>query len=246
MIRTVVIDDEENARRAICNMLRLHCPEIRVAGEAWSVESGLAVIRDTDPELVFLDVEMPDGTGFDLLKLLPAVTFPVIFITAHEQYALQAIKFSALDYLLKPVHPGELANAVSKALNSGKEEMALKLGVFQEHNSGINTSRIIINTANKIYLLDTEEVIRCEANVNYTLIVTAGEERILTSRPLKELDELLSGKGFFRIHQSHLINLAHLRQYLKGEGGEVILRNGDHVPVSSRRRDQLLRRINRE
>ncbi len=238
-IRAAVIDDEPNARRALVNMLRVHCPEVEVSGEAGDVEEALALIEDTHPDLLFLDVEMPGGTGFDLLSQLPPAGFRVIFVTAHEQYALRAIRFSALDYLLKPVHPGELVNAVERSLPLPAGQLPVSLAAFRENmtDGSRKPSRLVVNTATRIYVLDPGDIIRCEADVNYTFIFTTGGEKILASRTMKDLEDLLTEYGFFRVHQSHLINLSFINHYRKGDGGHAVLKNGEQVPVSSRRKE---------
>lgn len=243
LIKTLIIDDEPNARKALRNMLSLYCPQIQVVGEGEGVTEGFEAIRKLEPQLVLLDVEMPDGSGFDLLKRFEEIDFSVIFITAHEQYALQAIKFSALDYILKPVKPDELVAAIDRAVKSSKEDMILKLKSYSENTSEKNLPprKIVLNTATNVYVINVEDILRCESDENYTLIYFLDREKITVSKTLKEFDELLNPYGFFRVHQSHVINMAHVESYVKGLGGTVIMKNKERVPVSSRRKETFLR-----
>jgi len=243
MIKVLVIDDEVQARRAIVNMLAFYCKDILVVGEAENVSCGLIAIRKLEPDLVLLDVEMPDGSGFDLLNQLQEIDFSLIFITAHEQYALQAIKFSALDYLLKPLNPADLKEAINKAVKSRKEDLILKLKAYSENTSETThiPRKIVLNTATNIYVINTEDILRCEADENYTKIFFLGRDKIIVAKTLKEFDELLNPFGFFRIHQSHIINLAYVDSYLKGLGGYAIMKNKEKVPVSSRRKEMFLK-----
>lgn len=239
----LIIDDEPHARQALRNMLTLYCPGVRVVGEAGTVASGIEAVAAFQPDLVLLDVEMPDGTGFDLLKRLPEIPFAVIFVTAHEAYALQAIKFSALDYLLKPVQPDELQQAVDRAMKQRHDELILKLRSYAENTAEPQRPprRIVLNTATNVYVINVEEILRCESDENYTRIFFLDRERIVVSRTLKEFDGMLSPFGFFRVHQSHLINMAFVETYQKGLGGTVVMKNQDRVPVSSRRKEAFLK-----
>lgn len=243
LIKTLIIDDESNARQAIRNMLSIYCKEVRVVGEAEGVISGVIAIAKMEPDLVLLDVEMPDGTGFDLLRKLNEIDFAVIFITAHEQYALQAIKFSALDYILKPVKPDELVAAVERAVKSRKEDLILKLKSYAENTEEKNRPprKIVLNTATNVYVINVEEILRCESDENYTKIYFLDREKIIISKTLKEFEELLSPYGFFRVHQSHVINMAYVESYAKGLGGAVVMKNKERVPVSSRRKETFLK-----
>jgi len=245
LIKTLIIDDEPNARQAIRKMLSVYCRDVRVVGEAEGVVSGLEAILKFEPELLLLDVEMQDGTGFDLLKKLKEIDFGVIFITAHEHYALNAIKFSALDYILKPINPNDLVTAVEKAVKSRKEDMILKLKSYAENTEEVNRPprKIVLNTATNVYVINVEEILRCESDENYTQIHFLDRDKIIVSKTLKEFDELLSPYGFFRVHQSHLINMACVDSYIKGLGGIVVMKNKEKVPVSARRKETFLKRL---
>lgn len=243
MVKCIIIDDEPKARKAISNMLEFYCPEVKVLGEAEDVKSGLIAIQKYEPDLLLLDVNLPDGTGFDLLNKLHEIDFAIIFFTAHAEYALQAIKFSALDYLLKPVQPDELKSAIARAVKSKKEELILKLKAYSENTSEKSSAarKIVLNTATNIYIINTEDILRCEADENYTIIYVLNREKIIVAKTLKEFDELLSPFGFFRVHQSHIVNLSFVDNYMKGLGGSVVMKNKEKVPVSARRKDMFLK-----
>jgi len=245
-IKTVIIDDELNARKALLNMLDFYCPEIEVVGESIDVAGGVHLIESVQPKLVFLDIKMPDGTGFDLLRKLPKVDFRVIFVTAYDQFALSAIKMSAVDYLLKPLNPHELKAAVNKAVALMDKDIKLAdhFNVLEENLADApQMKKIILNTSNSMHVVRIENIIRCEADENYTKILTSDQQSILVSKTLKEFDELLSPYGFCRIHQSHLINLNQVITYEKGMGGMVLLKNKERIPVSGRRKDFFIKAL---
>jgi len=243
MIKVVIIDDEGNARRAIRSLLGYYCPNVHVVGEGEDVQSGILAISKFEPEIVFLDVEMPDGTGFDLLSKIPEIDFAVIFVTAHEHYAIKAIRYSALDYLLKPLQPSELITAVDKAIKLKSDNLDLKLRTYTENS--VQKSRlsrkIVLNTTTNVHIINTDEIVRCESDENYTRIFFLDREKIMVAKTLKEFDELLQDCGFFRIHQSHLINMRFVDSYIKGAGGHALLRNKEKIPVSVRRKEMFLR-----
>lgn len=242
MIRVVIIDDEEKARSAIRSIIK-HNPKLIIVGEAESIKSGIEELMRRSPDLVFLDINMGDGTGFDLLNQLPVINFRVIFVTAHESYAIQAFKYSALDYILKPIDPIELMSAVEKAsevLSGDKLPQQLNAFLDHYHKKQDANRKIVLKTADKISLVALDEIIRCESDKNYTIFYLSAGQRIVVSRTLKDYDELLSEQGFLRIHQSHLINLKHLTGFEKKDGGYVIMSDNSTVSVSFRKKDQLL------
>ena len=242
MLRTLLIDDEAHIRDSLKKLLARHCPQVQVAGESDSVTSGIKAIHDIHPDLVLLDIQMADGNGFDLLNSLPAVDFKIIFVTAYDQYALQAFRFSAVDYLLKPVNPEALADAVNRAVQLVRAHHDLQMEALKDNLKNIDKSqkKIILKTAENVYLLNLKDVISCEGDDNYTSIFTTSGEKILVSRTLKEYDEMLSGYGFFRVHKSYLINLAHIKRFEKQEGGYIVLTNDLKIPVASRKRDEIV------
>lgn len=242
MIRVIVIDDENHARDSLIKILHRHCPEVQIVGQANGVSTGLEAIKELLPELVLLDIQMKDGTGFDLLSALPSIDFKVIFVTAFDQFAIQAFRFSAVDYLLKPVNPELLKEAVNRAGMMIKEHFNLQMEVLEENLKNINNSnkKVIIKTAESMHLLEVKNIICCDSDSSYTTIHTAEGDKILVSKTLKEYEDMLGDCGFYRVHKSYLINLVHIRRFDRQEGGAVVLSNGLKIPVASRKRDELL------
>lgn len=242
MIRTVVIDDEDHIRDSLIKLLAKHCPQVHVTGTAFSVESGRKIIREMQPDLVLLDIQLSDGTGFDLLRSLHIIEFKVIFITAYDQYALQAFRFSALDYLLKPVHPEQLKAAVDHACALIREHFLAQINALQENlkAAGKQEKKLIVKTTDQIHLLEVKNIVACESDSCYTTVHTMQGEHIMVARTLKDYEEMLSGCGFYRVHKSHLINLAHIKRFDKQDGGYVVLTNEMRFPVASRKKEEMM------
>lgn len=247
MLRTLIIDDESHIRDSLTKLLAKYCPEVTIAGEADSVANAIKAINEHHPDLVLLDIQMNDGTGFDLLSSLPSIDFKVIFVTAYDQYALQAFRFSAVDYLLKPVNPEMLVDAVKRASLLIQEHHKLQIQALQENLKNIEhqNKKIILKTTENIYLLDLRDLISCESDNNYTFVYTTNSGKILVSKTLKEYEEMLTGFGFYRVHKSFLINLAHIKRFEKQDGGYVVMTNELKVPVASRKRDEMLEILER-
>ena len=243
MYNALIIDDESNARNALKNLLSKHCQQINVIGEAQNVAEGLSAIRKYSPDLIFLDVQMPDGTGFDLLEQIGDVRFKVIFASAYDKFAIQAFRFSALDYLQKPVEPEKLIDACSKLgpADDKYDELNKKLEVLLSNKNSFE--KITLPTLDGIIFVKIKEIVRCESDNNYTNFFLKDGKRILVSKTLKEYDEMLSPFNFFRIHKSYLINLAFLEQYKKGEGGYVIMEDGAELEVSRRRKEDFMQAL---
>jgi two-component system LytT family response regulator len=247
VLRTILIDDEALMRRTIEKMALEHCPEISLVAQADSVSSGVAAIKRHHPDLVLLDIRMDDGTGFDLLRQLEPVDFKVIFITAYDDYAIKAIRFSALDYLLKPVDPDDLKQAVDKADKLVMKELNAQLSVLSENmqQGTASLKKIILKTYDAVHLVRVQDIVYCESDENYTTFHLADGSTIITSRTLKEYEEMLCDAGFFRVHKSYLINMSYITRFEKAEGGSVVLNNAVRVPVSSRKRELLLEMLDR-
>lgn len=244
MIKTIIIDDEVKARDTIQNMLQTYCKDIEIIGTAGSVKEGVSVLNNNSPDLVFLDIKMGDGTGFDLLRKLNKINFVLIFITAFEEFAIRAIKFSALDYILKPLDPDELISAVEKAKDAiEKENISLRLEALYENLDGLNnkSKKIVLKTTNSVHIVNIADIIRCESEKNYTHFYTTEKEEITVSKTLKEFSEMLVDFGFYRIHQSHLVNLVHVKRYDKAEGGNLVMDDNSIVPVSYRKKEELVK-----
>jgi two-component system, LytTR family, response regulator len=242
MLRTIIIDDEAPVREMLTKLLAKFCPQAQLVGEAFSVASGLKAIRELHPGLVLLDIKMEDGTGFDMLSQLESINFKIIFITAYEKYAVQAFKFAAIDFILKPVNPEELADAVIRAETLSQYQFNTQLQALEENlKTDIREKKkIVFKTQGDIFLFDLQDIIFLESDGCYTLVYTKEENKIMVSKTLKDYDELLSGNGFYRVHKSFLINLVHVKRFERKEGGTLIL-TGDHkIPVASRKREELL------
>jgi two-component system LytT family response regulator len=242
LLRTIIIDDEAHQRLTIEKMVGLYCPDVELVGKADGVKSGMDLIKKTKPDLVLLDIKMDDGTGFDLIDRLQPIDFKVIFITAFDQYAVKAFKFSALDYLLKPLDPDELVQAVDKARGVIQKDFLTQLENLREHLSMENKSnkKIIIKTFDNIHLVPVDEILYFESDGSYTTMYIFNHEKIIATAYLKDYEEMLTGSGFFRVHKSYLINLRLIRRFEKAEGGIVVLEGDIKIPVASRKREQLL------
>lgn len=243
MLKTVIVDDEPKNLRVLRKLLSDYCPQVEIVGEAADVNSAYTLIVEVKPELVLLDIEMPYGNAFDLLDKLRPVDFEIIFITAFDNYGLKAFKYSALDYLLKPVDIADLQAATNKAIQrvNGKninQHVELLLSNFK--NMQNNLQKIAIPTMDGFVFMNVEDIIRCEANGAYTFIHTVSGDKLVASRGIKEYEELLPRSSFCRIHNSHLVNLNKIRKYSKGRGGTVLMEDGATLEVASRRRDEFL------
>lgn len=243
MIRAIVIDDEEESRDSIVYILNNYCDNIDIIAEAENVKQGVEAIKNELPDVLFLDIDMPDGTGFDLLEQFPEPDFQVIFITAHDQYALKAIKFSALDYILKPVNPKHLMDAVKKlkTIKPDYDLISKQISTLFKNRNGFD--RITLSTFEGLRFVLLNDIIRCEADGNYTNFYLVSGEKILVTKTLKDFDETLSDHDFIRIHKSHLVNLKYIDRYIKGEGGAIVMTDGAQVEVSRRRKEYFLSRL---
>lgn len=246
MITAILVDDDSNLREGMKALLSRYAPEIKILGEAENVSDAVSVIDGLNPQVVFLDIQLADGTGFDILEKLTEkngkIASQVVFITAHEQYAIKAFRFSALDFLLKPVDPEELQKVIEKIKNTIKKDDTfshIDLLLENIRKKVDNFKRIALSTTDGIHLFDVSDIIRCESTDNYTTFHIRNSKPILISKTLKEYEELLAEHGFERIHQSHLINLNYLKSYIKKDGGYVIMADNSNLPVSQRKKDRL-------
>jgi two-component system LytT family response regulator len=242
MLRTIIIDDEAHVRESLNEMLKTHCPDVKVVGREEGVKSGVESIMKHHPDLILLDIKMKDGTGFDLLEQIENIDFKIIFITAYNQYAIKAIKFSALDYLLKPVDSTELQEAVNKAQSITQKEVSAQLSTLATNLQTDDRSkkRIILKTFDNIFLVKVRDIVYIESDGRYSTIYLESGEKVIVSTTLKFYHELLKDFGFYRVHKSFLINLGHIQRFEKAEGGYVVLNGGGRVPVASRKREELL------
>jgi len=233
-MKVTIVDDEFKARDALEKILKKQYPEITILASAESVGAGFEAIQHDPPDLLLLDVELPDGTGFDLLKQISPVQFKVVFITGHQEYAIEAIKFSALDYILKPFDNEELRQAVEKAREAiNHEEQHIQLETLNGNlHQKKRLRRIILPTADNLHIVELNDIIRAEADSNYTIFRLAAGRKIMVSRTIKEFDGMLAGSGFIRVHQSFLVNIIHIDKFVKRGGGHLQMKDGSTVPVS--------------
>jgi len=241
----IIIDDEVAVRNTIAKLLQENFQKISIVASVGTLDEGYDAIMELQPDLLFLDIELPDGIGFDLLKRIGTVNFRVIFITGHQEYALDAIKVSALDYILKPVDLTELKEAIEKAcvvINHEEEQMKL-LALSENLQERKKMKRIILRTADALQLVSVSDIIRAEADSNYTHFYLTGGKHIMVSRTIKEFDALLTGSGMIRTHQSHLVNLQAVDRFMKRDGGYLLLKDGSTIPVSPNLKKQVLNAI---
>lgn len=241
-IKAIIVDDEANARLALRNLINRFCDELEIIAEASNIEDAFEVIQKKEPEVVFLDIEMPKGNGFKLLEKFEKLPFKVIFTTAYDEFALKAIKYSALDYILKPIDVEELQLAVEKVGKMPFSTSPNQVNNLVNQVAG-NTGRIVIPDADGMMLLEVKDIIRCESDSNYTKFFLTDGKKIMASKTLREFEDMLENEGFYRVHRSHLINIKHLNKYVKGEGGYVIMSDNSEVEVSRRKKSEFLQYI---
>jgi two-component system LytT family response regulator len=247
VLKVIIIDDEAPSRRALKIALTDYCASVKIVAIAETPQKGIESIIEHKPDLVFLDVQMPGMTGFDLLSHFREIDFDIVFITAHNHYAIKAIRFSALDYLLKPIQIDELMSAVQKAeekkhkRHTNWQYKSLYENIRSNHNA---SGSIAVPSGDGLLFIRTENIIRCEAEGNYVVIYQCAKEKILITKTLGDIETMLDPAAFCRIHNSHLINLAHIKKYVKGEGGYVIMSDNCTVDVSRRKKEEFMRMLN--
>jgi two-component system LytT family response regulator len=242
-LKTIIVDDEQDAVNFISSIIGEYCPSLEVVAMANNIIQGISAINDKKPDLLFLDVEMPNGNGFDLLAQFPEKDFDVVFITAFNHYAIKAIKFSAVDYILKPININEFIEAVSRVIKKRSERHSQgneSIKILMENLRTSPPSRMAIPTADGMEYLNPKDIIRIEADRSYSWFYLAGSRKILVSKHLKEFQELLSDRNFFRAHNSHLVNLKYVKKYIRKEGGYIEMTDGAMIPVSRNRKDLFL------
>lgn len=233
----LILDDEQSNRTLLRHMLSSHCPKIGTIYEAGSVAEAEKRFHENEIDVVFLDVEMPGENGFDLLKKLKQIDFKIIFVTAYDAYALRAIKYSALDYLLKPLDQTELVEAVNKLETSLSQNDQIDLLTYNLQNG--NNKRVALTTQAEVLFVEVSHIIRLQAEANYTKIYLTDEAPILLSGNIGHYEKLLNDQRFYRSHQSHLVNLDHVKKYVKSEGGYFVMNEGSQVPISRLKRDEV-------
>lgn len=243
MIKAVIIDDEPAMQDVNRRLLNEYFPEIVLVGVANSVDSGVQLIKEQEPQLVLLDIELGAGTGFQVLQQLKPYSFRVVFITGYGSYALKAIKFSALDYILKPVNETEFQQAIQRAINeisnldNQQQQTQYLLDTFRKE---FNPKKLVLKTAESLHIIDINDILFCQSDNSYTTFFIENNEKIIVSKNLKEYEELLSNHYFFRPHQSFLVNLNHVKKIDKSDGGFIIMKNKKEIPVSVRQKKKLI------
>ncbi len=246
MIKAILIDDEVHCLDTLSILLSDYCPDVQVMERCMSAKQGLIAIEKNSPDLVFLDIEMPVMNGFELLEQFTKIPFAIIFTTSYDQYAIKAIRFSALDYLLKPIDPKELIGAINKVETQKHLPLAEQFHMLmsQIKHKETNFHKIAVPTAEGFELIPAEELVRCEADDNYTYLFLKNKKKITACRTLKEMEDQMQGfSSFIRVHHSYLVNLNEVIKYIKGEGGYLVMSDGSTVSVSRSRKEHLMKRL---
>lgn len=247
-IRSILVDDEQRHHDILGKMLETFCPDVDLTGHAFSINEAVSLIEKEKPDLVFLDIEMPEGNGFTLFDHFEDPPFEVIFTTAHDLYAINAIKYAALDYLLKPINIQELKQAVTRANRILTKQDPSRRGKYQVLRENIKLqdkkhTKIALRSSEGIDFIEASQLLRVEANHVYSNFYLDNGKMIMVSKPLGDFEPLLESCNFFRVHKSHMVNLDHIKKYVKGKGGYLILKDGSHVDVSVRKKEELLKRL---
>ena len=245
MIKAIIVDDESNCCEILATLLERYCPQVKVADICYSGQTALHSIIEMQPDIVFLDIEMPNMNGFELLEKLQTVNFKLIFTTSYDQYAIKAIRFSALDYLLKPIDREELQNAVKKSMQELDKPIPEQLEVLMQKLSktGNGGQKIALPTMEGLLLMPIDRIISCTSERNYTILYLKDKKKQVISRPLKEMEELLEDHSFLRVHHSHLVNLKEISKYIRGEGGYLIMSDGSSVDISRSKKELLVSKL---
>lgn len=243
-MNAIIIDDEKKGRALLNVLIKENCPEVNILGMGSNVKEGIDLIKALSPDVVFLDVEMPGGSGFDLLAKVDHTKFSVIFTTAYEEYAVRAFKFSAIDYLLKPIDENELVRAIKKVnrnKHSSLNEQSFE--IFRNNYYNSNNSRIALTTARGLVFTEIKELERCEAFGKYTTCFFSNNRQVIVTKNLKEFETILTDHNFIRLHNSHLVNLNYIKEYHQARGGHITMINGKTIPVSQRKKEEFIRRL---
>src|SRR5262245_46145079 len=243
MIRCILIDDESNSLEMMEWLLKTYCPQVKIEAMCNAADEGIEAINKYKPDVVFLDIEMPHMNGFDMLEQFDKLFFDVVFCTAYDQFAIRAFKYSALNYLLKPVDPDDLRETIrrleQKKSSPSKEQIEMLLQNIRG-NTKPAVQRIALTTSDGMIFVSTQDILYCEAESNYTSVVLKGGKKILVSKVLKDIDETLAGSDFYRIHNSYLVNINHIKKYVRGDGGYVIMENDVTISISRSRRHEFM------
>ena len=248
VIKAIIVEDEIKSMNNLKNLLGKHCPEIEVIADALTIEEALELFEDPafQPDVAFLDISLPDGLVFKMLDELRPVKFEVIFITAYNEHAIKACQYSSIGYILKPINPDELVEAVDRIKVTGKEKIQERLEVFNKQVSNPNVfEKMSISAVDGIYFVSIKDIVRFEAEDNYTHIFLANGDRITASRTIKAYEDMLQSMNFYRVHKRHVINLNYMRKFIKGDGGYLVMDDGKKIEVSRRRRPAFMEQMRR-
>ena len=245
MIKAIIVDDEPYSCESLATLLDRYCPNVKVADICYSGEAGLSAIREQHPQIVFLDIEMPKMNGFEMLEKIPEINFEIIFTTSYDQYAIKAIRFSALDYLLKPVDREDLQKAVHKATHDQSPPLPQQLEILlQQVRQPLSMiQKIALPTLEGLQMVSVDSIISCASDSNYTIFLLKNKQKLVASRTLKEIEEMLGEYSFLRVHNSYMVNLNEINKYIKGEGGYLIMSDDSSVDVSRSRKEMLLKKL---
>ena len=247
-IKTLIVEDEQKSREMLAGLIEKNCPELNVAGMASNVTEGVDMVKTMKPDLVFLDISMPDGSGFDLLEQVQGNKFDLIFATASDAHAIKAIKYSACDYLLKPIDVDELKASVARVVNKRQNTPNMEnLQFLIQHlkKADENFQKITLPTGNAYEIVNIKDIIRCEADGSYTTFYLTDKRKLLISAGLKHYEELLPEKDFIRVHHHHLINMNHVVRFLKEDGGYAVMTDGSRIEISRRKKETFMERLNK-
>jgi len=243
MIKAIIVEDEKMSRETLHRLLQKYCPTVEVVAEAGGYRKGVEEIRKFNPDVIFLDIQMPDGSGFKLLEEIAQIDFEIIFTTAYDQFAIKAIKYSALDYLLKPIIPQDLIEAIDRVEQKKAEKVRrknLEAGLEGSEKKDDRSQKIVLSTSDMIHVINVDDIIRCESDNYYTYYYFVDGRKLLVSKTLKENEEMLSQYEFIRPHKSHLVNIKYIKSYVRQDGGYILMSDGTHIPVSRRKKEKMM------
>lgn len=244
MIKSILIDDEKNSLEMMEWLIGTYCPQVSIVAQCSNAEEGIVTIRQYQPDVVFLDIEMPHMNGFDMLEQFDQINFEVVFCTAYDQFALRAFRYSALNYLLKPIDPDDLIETVhrieTRRIPPSHEQIASLLQIMRQPMAPATPARIALTTFDGLLFVQTQDIMYCEAESNYTKVVLSGGRKVTVAKVLKDLDETLAGEVFFRIHNSFLININHIKRFVRNDGGYVVMADDANISISRSRKQAFM------
>ena len=243
-IRAIIVDDEDHCRSSLTKQLEWSCPHVEVIAEGKSAAEGKELVMQHKPDLVFLDIEMPGGSGFDMIHSLPNIQFKLVFTTAFDEYALQAFKVNAIAYLLKPIDEDELIKTIEKIQIEKNDVVGKKLEKLMNYLSSENNSgKIALPVSDGLEFISIERILRCEADGNYCTIYLNDGSKMVISKTLKYIADLINQQKFVRVHQSHIINMDYIKKYIRGKNGTIIMDDGSVIPISRAKKDDFLEKL---